>query len=359
MLPNEFIAVTGTNGKTTTVELVGHIHREAGLPVAVAGNVGAALSGLVGRIDERVDDRLRGVLLPAGGHARVRARGGGAAEPRARPPRPPRHARGLPAAKLEIFARPGAEDVAVVPARVPARGPAWCGTTGELRQRPRCAALRARRDALLAGASAARSRASCRCAGATTCENAMAAAAVCLARGIDLEAVRAGLRSFAGVPHRLEEIASRDGVAVCQRLQGHERREHAGRARGVRAGTAIHLILGGRARDRTSRGCAGRSSALPGRVSDRRRRPAIARALGGSGAGARVRRAGACACRRAAAAAVPARWSCSRRPARASTSSSTSKIVASASASSSGAVARGIARLEHGLRAGGRRSRGR
>ena len=54
LLPNEFIAVTGTNGKTTTVELVGHIHREAGLAVAVAGNVGAALSGLDGRIDERV-----------------------------------------------------------------------------------------------------------------------------------------------------------------------------------------------------------------------------------------------------------------------------------------------------------------
>ena len=46
LLANEFIAVTGTNGKTTTVELIGHIHREAGLPVAVAGNVGAAVSGL-------------------------------------------------------------------------------------------------------------------------------------------------------------------------------------------------------------------------------------------------------------------------------------------------------------------------
>ena len=38
----------GTNGKTTTVELIGHIHRRAGLPVAVAGNVGTPLSSLVG-----------------------------------------------------------------------------------------------------------------------------------------------------------------------------------------------------------------------------------------------------------------------------------------------------------------------
>ena len=44
LIPNTFIAVTGTNGKTTTTELLGHIHREAGLPYAVAGNVGTALA---------------------------------------------------------------------------------------------------------------------------------------------------------------------------------------------------------------------------------------------------------------------------------------------------------------------------
>ena len=37
LLPNEFVAVTGTNGKTTTTELLGAIHREAGIPVEVAG----------------------------------------------------------------------------------------------------------------------------------------------------------------------------------------------------------------------------------------------------------------------------------------------------------------------------------
>src|SRR6476660_9157824 len=50
LIPNEFIAVTGTNGKTTTTELIGHIHREAGLPVAVAGNVGAPVADLAGNI---------------------------------------------------------------------------------------------------------------------------------------------------------------------------------------------------------------------------------------------------------------------------------------------------------------------
>ena len=30
LIPNQFIAVTGTNGKTTTTEWIGHIHRQAG-----------------------------------------------------------------------------------------------------------------------------------------------------------------------------------------------------------------------------------------------------------------------------------------------------------------------------------------
>ena len=50
-LSNRWIAITGTNGKTTTTELVGQILRDAGRPVEVAGNVGRALANLPGRID--------------------------------------------------------------------------------------------------------------------------------------------------------------------------------------------------------------------------------------------------------------------------------------------------------------------
>ncbi len=46
LVGNEFVAVTGTNGKTTTAEWIGHVHREAGLSVTVAGNVGTAASSL-------------------------------------------------------------------------------------------------------------------------------------------------------------------------------------------------------------------------------------------------------------------------------------------------------------------------
>ena len=49
-LRNRWIAITGTNGKTTTTELTGQILRDAGRPVEVAGNVGRALAGLPGAI---------------------------------------------------------------------------------------------------------------------------------------------------------------------------------------------------------------------------------------------------------------------------------------------------------------------
>ena len=51
-IPNRFAAITGTNGKTTTAELLGHIYRTAGEPATVAGNVGTPLSSLAGGIDE-------------------------------------------------------------------------------------------------------------------------------------------------------------------------------------------------------------------------------------------------------------------------------------------------------------------
>ena len=46
LLPNPILGVTGTNGKTTTTEWLGAIFRAGGRDVAVAGNVGRALTGV-------------------------------------------------------------------------------------------------------------------------------------------------------------------------------------------------------------------------------------------------------------------------------------------------------------------------
>jgi UDP-N-acetylmuramoylalanine--D-glutamate ligase len=46
LLDRPLVGVTGTNGKTTTTELLGAMFRAAGRPVEVAGNVGRALTSV-------------------------------------------------------------------------------------------------------------------------------------------------------------------------------------------------------------------------------------------------------------------------------------------------------------------------
>ena len=116
------------------------------------------------------------------------------------------------AAKLRIFANQGNDDLAVAPADLgvedlggcarrvlfgPGPGPELSDRAGYLwwDEQP---LIRVEEIAL---------------PGAHNRQNAMAAAAACLARGVDAEAVAAGLRTFAGVRHRLEQIAVKDGVA--------------------------------------------------------------------------------------------------------------------------------------------------
>ena len=107
LLPDaKFVGVTGTNGKTTTTELLGTIFRAAGRDVAVAGNVGTPLTSV--RSAEWVVCELSS--LPARGRARARVRRRRAAQPGAGPSRPARLVRGLPrreAPDLRALARAG------------------------------------------------------------------------------------------------------------------------------------------------------------------------------------------------------------------------------------------------------------
>ncbi len=209
LLRNEFVAVTGTNGKTTTVELLGHIHREAGLAVAVAGNVGTAVSGLVGSLDpgavvvcETSSFQLEDTL----GFAPE-----GAVLLNVQADHLDRHGtfEDYVGAKLRIFALQGNHDIAVAPFGLEVEDLGGCarrvtfGPGGELDDR---AGLLWWDDEPLIAHEDIRLR------GAHNRANAAAAAAICLARGIDRDAVRAGLRTFAGVEHRLEEVAVVDGV---------------------------------------------------------------------------------------------------------------------------------------------------
>ncbi len=248
MLPNQFIAVTGTNGKTTTVELIGHIHREAGLPVAVAGNVGTAVSSLVGSVEPEVtivceassfqlEDTLEfapeaAVLLNLS------------------PDHLDRHEtyEAYMQAKLRVFANQGNYDVAVAPLELGVEDLGGCarrvtfGARAGAELSERAGQLWWEERPLLAVGEL-------RLPGAHNVQNAMAAAAVCLARGVEADAVRAGLRAFAGVPHRLQVVAVRDGV----------RYVHDSKATNIASTEValdtfadvgpIHLILGGQGKD--------------------------------------------------------------------------------------------------------------
>lgn len=268
LLGNEFVAVTGTNGKTTTVELIGHIYRTAGLPVAVAGNVGAALSGLVGKTDpdvtivcEASSFQLEDTLAFAPEAAVLL---------NIAPDHLDRHAtlEDYTAAKLRIFARQTPEDVAVLPADLDVRPPGLsrrvsfgglADPDGEPSPEEAVALSGGEllwRGQTLLGVQEIHLR------GRHNVENAMAAAAVCLARGIDADAVRAGLRTFAGVPHRLEEIARHEDVLYVNDSKATNVASTLVALDAFAPGT-VHLILGGQAkgqdftplREPVERGC--------------------------------------------------------------------------------------------------------
>jgi UDP-N-acetylmuramoylalanine--D-glutamate ligase len=191
ILPNPLLGVTGTNGKTTTCELLGEIFRAAGRPVAVAGNVGRPLTGLDGAIaeDAWIVCELSSFQLEDIEELRPRV----AVLLNVTPDHLDRHGNldAYRAAKLRIFENQEPDDVAVVPSGFP-----------EIPGRARRVEFSAR-DPLPAEP---------RVPGEHNRENGAAATAAARAAGIEDEAVAKALRFFAGVPHRLELVRELDGV---------------------------------------------------------------------------------------------------------------------------------------------------
>jgi UDP-N-acetylmuramoylalanine--D-glutamate ligase len=244
---NRFVAVTGTNGKTTTVELLGHVYRTAGEPVAVAGNVGTPLSSLAGEIDADA------TVICEASSFQLEDSVAFAPECAVFLNLAPDHLDRYTdldaylAAKLRVFANQGNDDLAIYngddPALVDvdlggcARRIAFCHGTG-----PDCEVAVAEGtifddgEPLLAVSELG-------LFGEHNVENAMAAAAAALSMGIDRDAVREGLRSFAGVPHRLELVAEVGGVRF---VNDSKATNVASAAVGLRAFEGgVHVILGG------------------------------------------------------------------------------------------------------------------
>jgi len=250
-IPNRFVAVTGTNGKTTTVELLGHLYRTAGEPVAVAGNVGTPLSSLAGSVDSaatvvcetssfQLEDSVAfapecAVFLNLA------------------PDHLDRHAdlESYLAAKLRIFANQGNDDVAVYNADEPALAGADLG--GCARRVAFCRGAAPDCEVSLAGRTLFHDGEplldvdELGLFGEHNVANAMAAATGALSMGLDRDAVREGLSSFAGVPHRLEEVAELDGVRF---VDDSKATNVAAATVGLRAfDGGVHAILGGSEKD--------------------------------------------------------------------------------------------------------------
>jgi UDP-N-acetylmuramoylalanine--D-glutamate ligase len=207
----KFVGVTGTNGKSTTTALLGAIFAAAGRDVAVAGNIGVPLTS-VERADwvvcelssfqlEDVHELTCDVAVLLNLEPDHLDRYGSFDEYRD--------------AKLRIFERARAQIV-----------PRGLGLDG----------IEFSADDPLPAEPLIR--------GVHNRENAAAATATARAAGIDDVAIAEALRTFPGIPHRLELVAEHDGIRY---VNDSKATNVAAALRGLAAyaDEPVHLILGG------------------------------------------------------------------------------------------------------------------
>lgn len=215
------VAVTGSNGKTTTTALLDRIFRKAGRPTQVGGNIGTPLVSLV---DTATDDTVNVVEASS---FQLEAVTSFAPKVGAllnlTPDHLDRHASmgEYVAAKAKLFGQQGADDFAIFNAD----DPAVVALEPEVRAQRFWFSRQRRLDvgSFLEGnwivfangpeREKVLERSAIRLKGRHNLENVLAA--VCAARllGVPAEAVRAGISEFEGVEHRLEFVTEIDGVS--------------------------------------------------------------------------------------------------------------------------------------------------
>jgi UDP-N-acetylmuramoylalanine--D-glutamate ligase len=212
---HRFVGVTGTNGKTTTSELLGAIFRAAAVPVAVAGNVGRPLTSLDGALvpDAWIVCELSSFQLEDVHELSCEV----ALLLNLEPDHLDRHGtfEAYRDAKLRIFERARTKVV-----------PRGAGLEG----------IEFAADDPLPAEPLIR--------GVHNRENAAAAAAAARAAGLPDDAIARALRTFPGVAHRLELVAELRGVRY---VNDSKATNAAAAKQGIAAyeDDPLHLILGG------------------------------------------------------------------------------------------------------------------
>jgi len=214
------IAVSGTNGKTTTVTLLGELLAAGGLNPAVGGNIGTPVLELLAR-QEKADVLVLEVSsfqLDTAPSFHPQA----AALLNITPDHLDRYPdfSGYAASKAGLFRRQGAADLRVLNADDAAVAALGQGAPGRVyyfsasRPLPQGAWLEngAVRIRLAPGVEENFPLKDILLQGRHNLENVMAALLLALDAGADPEACRRVLASFQGLPHRLELVAEIDGV---------------------------------------------------------------------------------------------------------------------------------------------------
>jgi UDP-N-acetylmuramoylalanine--D-glutamate ligase len=218
-LRGRLICITGSNGKTTTTSLIGHILETARLPVQLAGNIGTPL---ISRVDNSRDASFTVVEASSFQLESISAfRPDIAVLLNVTPDHLDRHGsmEAYGRAKARMFENQTEEDAAVInaddavaPQYAPAgprvfyfsrvtRVASGCYLRGEeivFRCDGTETVLLARKDIGLRGSH--------------NVENVLAAAAAARLAGAEPAAIAEGVRTFAGVEHRIEYVATISGV---------------------------------------------------------------------------------------------------------------------------------------------------
>jgi len=215
-LQGEIVAITGSNGKTTTTTLIGKVLNSTGRPVQVGGNIGTAMSSLVDssrpatiNVVEVSSFQLDGIRKF---HPRV------AVLTNITPDHLDRYAdfKAYRASKFRIFENQDSSDFAVRnrdDAEV--YPPESAGSARQRffsqRQRVEDGAHRSAGTLYLNG-EPVMPEASVQLRGAHNIDNVLAAITVADCYGVSREAMSETIRNFRGVEHRIEFVATVNGV---------------------------------------------------------------------------------------------------------------------------------------------------
>jgi UDP-N-acetylmuramoylalanine--D-glutamate ligase len=259
------VAITGTNGKSTTTALTGALLAAAGYAVEVCGNIGEPLAGRVDGQPGRIFVvELSSFQIDGLDTFRPRA----AAFLNLTEDHLDRYhdLASYAASKRRLFRRQGRGDLAVLNADDPiTRSTLATADAAAVAWEPRCAVRRrlfSRRGRVEDGCYLAASGAvvevtpgepprelfaaeAVPLAGVQNLENAMAAALLARGMGADPAAVRRGLAGFKGLPHRMQRVAAQGGVTWYDDSKGTNPAATIKSLEGFADGT-VHLILGGR-----------------------------------------------------------------------------------------------------------------